>query len=610
MKPSRLNAWGFKFLEGFFGRALYVVLGILFSVLCIVFYEEQSYIKAALCFPVAFYGFSALFKWMPWVSQRFRIYDRHLDFMKSKKQPDSWRDFFVYEQVDNKLSVSKSSGKSHSAKNRNFYSKRKLSREYYTMLKEFEPQLVSIAEKLKNNQDIILRIGQEGLVNHTPKSFIQQCIIYESTLIGKMISGVNIHPKGPEALGLALLIDALEGDDPKQLTNSLSVIETAWKSGTYDDFIQNLIELSEEEPIMDIKAHDLGSKEVIAGTTTQSNFSLSLFLKMLESPLLGEYATVMYRFANILTKADGVVTPSEEQRLKDIFQILHHPLPSDRNEHIQVIENNEDETLDDVLHELNSLIGLEEVKREVNSLVNFIRVQKAREQSGLKSSTISYHMMFTGNPGTGKTTVARIVAKIYKHLGILTEGHLIETDRAGLVAEFAGQTAVKTNKVIDKALNGVLFIDEAYALVGENKDDFGRECVATIIKRMEDDKDKLVLILAGYTDEMESFIATNPGFKSRINRHIEFPDYQPKDLIQIFEWNCKKLDYQLTSDARSKVKELFERAYESRDRTFGNGRFSRNIFEKVIENQANRIASEAILSTNILTTIEVGDIMG
>lgn len=361
---------------------------------------------------------------------------------------------------------------------------------------------------------------------------------------------------------------------------------------------------------MDIKAHDLGSKEVIAGTTTQSNFSLSLFLKMLENPLLEEYATVMYRFANILTKADGVVTPSEEQRLKDIFQILHHPLPSDRNEHIQVIENNEDETLDDVLHELNSLIGLEEVKREVNSLVNFIRVQKAREQSGLKSSTISYHMMFTGNPGTGKTTVARIVAKIYKHLGILTEGHLIETDRAGLVAEFAGQTAVKTNKVIDKALNGVLFIDEAYALVGENKDDFGRECVATIIKRMEDDRDKLVLILAGYTDEMESFIATNPGFKSRINRHIEFPDYQPKDLIQIFEWNCKKLDYQLTSDARSKVKELFERAYESRDRTFGNGRFSRNIFEKVIENQANRIASEAILSTNILTTIEVGDIMG
>lgn len=227
MKPSRLNAWGFKFLEGFFGRALYVVLGILFSVLCIVFYEEQSYIKAALCFPVAFYGFSALFKWMPWVSQRFRIYDRHLDFMKSKKQPDSWRDFFVYEQVDNKLSAPKSSNKSHSAKNRNFYSKRKLSREYYTMLKEFEPQLISIAEKLKNNQDIILRIGQEGLVNHTPKSFIQQCIIYESTLIGKMISGVNIHPKGPEALGLALLVDALEGDYPKQLTNSLSVIETA-----------------------------------------------------------------------------------------------------------------------------------------------------------------------------------------------------------------------------------------------------------------------------------------------------------------------------------------------------------------------------------------------
>ena len=175
----------------------------------------------------------------------------------------------------------------------------------------------------------------------------------------------------------------------------------------------------------------------------------------------------------------------------------------------------------------------------------FRSVQKAREASGLKSSSISYHIVFTGNPGTGKTTVARIVSQIYKNLGVLTQGQLVETDRSGLVAEYVGQTAVKVNKTVDTAINGVLFIDEAYSLVGQNQDDFGKEAVATLIKRMEDDRDKLIVILAGYTQEMKGFIDTNPGFKSRFNRYIDFTDYTPDELLAIFEGQCKKLEYQI-----------------------------------------------------------------
>ncbi|KMQ70980.1 hypothetical protein ACM44_09205 [Chryseobacterium koreense CCUG 49689] len=284
-------------------------------------------------------------------------------------------------------------------------------------------------------------------------------------------------------------------------------------------------------------------------------------------------------------------------------------MPEKKNEALYISKGTKNETLDEVLHELNSLIGLNEVKSEINTLINFIKVQKAREQSGLKSPSLSYHIVFTGNPGTGKTTVARIVSKIYKHLGILTEGQLVETDRSGLIAEYVGQTAVKVNQTVNSALNGILFIDEAYSLVGENKDDFGREAVATLIKRMEDDRDKLVLVLAGYTNEMTNFIDTNPGFKSRFNRYINFPDYTPSELFEIFESNCVKLDYQLTEEAETKLKLVFENAYSTRDRSFGNGRFVRNVFEKTLEQQANRIAKESNLTKEILTTITENDIV-
>ena len=258
--------------------------------------------------------------------------------------------------------------------------------------------------------------------------------------------------------------------------------------------------------------------------------------------------------------------------------------------------------------ELDALIGLTSVKKEIQTLTNFIKIQKKREEQGLKSSSLSYHCVFTGNPGTGKTTVARIVAGIYKELGVLKKGHLVETDRAGLVGEYVGQTAVKTNKIIDSALDGVLFIDEAYSLVAGGENDYGKEAVATLLKRMEDDRDRLVVILAGYTNDMKRFIDSNPGLQSRFNRYIEFPDYTAEELMQIFEVNMRKYDYHFGDGAKEVLQKYLENAVANKDANFGNGRFVRNVFEKTLERQANRLASESNLTTEHLSAIEIGDI--
>ena len=221
----------------------------------------------------------------------------------------------------------------------------------------------------------------------------------------------------------------------------------------------------------------------------------------------------------------------------------------------------------DPYQELDDLIGLGAVKEEVRSLANFVRLQKQRQDKGLKTPKLSYHLVFTGSPGTGKTTVARIVARIYKDLGILKKGHTVETDRSGLVANYVGQTATKTNAVVDSALNGVLFIDEAYALVPENaSQDYGQEAISTLLKRMEDDRDKLVVIIAGYTNEMKRFIDSNPGLQSRFNRYINFPDYTAGELTDIFKMYMKKNQYTLESDAEEMLRERLNYAVDHKDR--------------------------------------------
>ena len=266
----------------------------------------------------------------------------------------------------------------------------------------------------------------------------------------------------------------------------------------------------------------------------------------------------------------------------------------------------------DPYKELDDLIGLESVKKEVRSLANFVKLQKQREAQGLKTAKVSYHLVFYGSPGTGKTTVARIVGRIYKDLGVLKKGHTVETDRGGLVAKYMGQTALKTDTVIQQALDGVLFIDEAYALVpeGGGGQDYGQEAISTLLKRMEDYRDRLVVIIAGYKDEMQRFIDSNPGLQSRFNRYINFPDYSAAELVDIFKMYMKKNQYTLAPDAEEYLKERFEYAVAHKDRNFGNARFARNVFEKSIQSQANRLANQSSLSKTQLTELTIDDLKG
>ena len=263
----------------------------------------------------------------------------------------------------------------------------------------------------------------------------------------------------------------------------------------------------------------------------------------------------------------------------------------------------------DPYQELDELIGLESVKEEVHTLANFAKIQQQRKAQGLKVPKMSYHLVFTGSPGTGKTTVARIVARIYKDLGILKSGHTVETDRSGLVAEYVGQTAVKTNAVIDSALNGVLFIDEAYALVPENAgSDYGQEAISTLLKRMEDDRDKLVVIIAGYSNEMKRFIDSNPGLQSRFTRYIDFPDYSDGELFDIFNLYLNKNQYTMTDEAAALLKANLSYAVAHKTRNFGNARYVRNIFERAVEQQANRLSSKRSISDDELSQLTKEDI--
>jgi type VII secretion ATPase EccA len=264
----------------------------------------------------------------------------------------------------------------------------------------------------------------------------------------------------------------------------------------------------------------------------------------------------------------------------------------------------------DPYKELDELIGLGSVKDEIRSLANFVKLQKQREAQGLKTAKVSYHLVFYGSPGTGKTTVARIVGRIYKDLGVLKKGHTVETDRGGLIAKYMGQTALKTDTVIQQALDGVLFIDEAYSLVpeGDNGQDYGQEAIATLLKRMEDYRDRLVVIIAGYKDEMQRFIDSNPGLQSRFNRYIDFPDYSGEELADIFKMYMKKNQYTLADGADDFLKEQFENAVAHKDRNFGNARYARNIFEKCIQQQANRLSGQSNLSKSQLTELTIDDL--
>jgi uncharacterized tellurite resistance protein B-like protein len=366
---------------------------------------------------------------------------------------------------------------------------------------------------------------------------------------------------------------------------------------------------------------------------------------------IGTLETLVTRLANIVARADGELGPEESAVIRSIQDELQHHLrqiPIDqpiensqaRTVGQQAIETLKSEasnvhavtrpaqhsatgataqpagamtapvvTLESALAELDALIGLEPIKQEVRTLTNLLTLRQRRKEAGLPDTEMSLHMVFTGNPGTGKTSVARILGKVFGAMGILSKGHLVETDRSGLVAEYAGQTGPKANAKIGEALGGILFIDEAYSLVArEGPDSYGEEAVQALLKRAEDDRNRLVVILAGYPEEMKTLLASNPGMSSRFNRVLQFDDYAPVPLAQIYGSLCNKDRYQLAAGTRPKLVLGLTEMHRHRDRHFGNGRAVRNLFEQSVRRMANRIAGLPKLSPEQLMLLEEADI--
>ena len=323
-------------------------------------------------------------------------------------------------------------------------------------------------------------------------------------------------------------------------------------------------------------------------------------------------------FAQVAIKADGDVNAQREGTLKKIRTLIYGDAAAEAAEgekkEKKAVKKKErekepEESLEEVMAKIDDLIGMEKIKDQIKTFINLIKVQQEREKRGLPVTPTSLHAVFYGPPGTGKTTIARLLGKVYRCLGLLDEGHLVETDRAGLVAGYVGQTAIKIEEVTQEAMDGVLFIDEAYTLAMNKGDkDFGQEAIDTLLKRMEDYRDRLAVIVAGYPDEMKEFINSNPGLKSRFNRFYYFDHYEPEQLLKIFDLFMKNASFTLTGPARREILRLLIDFHQRRDKSFGNGRFVRNLFERMVERQANRIARISPLTDNVLCSLTKADV--
>ncbi len=376
------------------------------------------------------------------------------------------------------------------------------------------------------------------------------------------------------------------------------------------EFVTMLLQKNLSKEAMEISSSKAGAIDL-------HDPDLFIMIHMIDKKLAKTVINTIEEIGLLFIAVDGHSDIQEIKALTDIiFEIRHAIRSLDKksdtvHEAIDTIKtaDESEQNMEANLDELNELIGLEQIKAEISGLINLIKVRKLREDQDLPVLPMSFHLVFSGNPGTGKTTVARILAKIYKNLGVISKGDLVEVDRSGLVAGFVGQTAIKVSKVIESAKGGVLFIDEAYSLTPNgSQSDYGSEAIEVLLKAMEDQRGDLVVIVAGYTNEMDTFLNSNPGLKSRFNKFIHFADYTPEELLDIFLLMSNKNGYKLSDDANSELKKLITVIYDNKTENFANARIIRNMFESVIQIQANRVIEIKSPSKDELQDITVEDI--
>ena len=421
------------------------------------------------------------------------------------------------------------------------------------------------------------------------------------------------------------LLAALTGSGAREIKSKVARLATVANTERWSappDFFRALVEL------------DKAKNTRLSGDALVAFFCLWVAFCNADGDFSEAEAEIFTRYFNqmgSLVVNGGILTAEEFQAISDGQTLVTFmqkqlsgaepsiPLPTDDEIERMVAppnqsgsgqkESEEPKDLPQLLSDLNELVGLEAVKRDVTSLINRVKVQKTRKELGLTITPVSLHLVFAGNPGTGKTTVARILAEIYRALGLLKKGHLVETDRSGLVGGYVGQTALKVREVIDTALDGVLFIDEAYSLAPNGApSDYGKEAIDTLLKQMEDRRDELVVIVAGYDDKMSDFLNSNPGLKSRFNKFINFPDYSPDELNEIFRRMMTSGQYSLEREAVSKVNATLQAAFERRGVNFGNARLVRNLFEQTIARQADRVVTDTTPTPEEFCLITAADI--
>ena len=424
-------------------------------------------------------------------------------------------------------------------------------------------------------------------------------------------------------------------DYPLELFVSSNILFSLIKDKCADIFVQNkllrfplVFSLSNDLNLLVKYTQDGTLKNQFISSIMQSfissvpvtHLSFSVIDTESQGKSLTQFAEFNKKLPNLFN--GGIITTHEETgkilekltiHINESSPVKFHDAHDNKQNTNTTANTKSDEAIDDPIKKLNGLIGLANVKKDAAAMINLIETQKRRTAQGLATAEMSYHIIFDGNPGTGKTTVARIIAQIYKNLGIVSKGHLVETDRSGLVAGYVGQTALKVQEVVAKALGGVLFIDEAYTLSGKSGSDYGQEAIDTLLKLMEDHRDDLVVIVAGYPKLMDEFLASNPGLRSRFNKRFHFDDYTGEELQEIFVSICRNNGYSLSPQAKYVSEVYFDQLAEgvkntSRVAYFGNARETRNFFEKTVANQANRMAELLNPSKSTLERIELVDL--